>query len=319
MSTSPARVLTLGESMGLIRGDGIGGFEHLAAARVDTGGAEGNTAIGLARLGVEVSWLGRVGDDALGRRVAGDLRAEGVDVVAVTDPEASTGLMLKSTPRQGSTVVDYYRAGSAGSRLSIRDLDSVDVASYDLLHITGVTLALSATARETVLEAVRRARDAGILVSFAINHRSRLWTGEEAASVCGDLLAQSDIVFASDDEARLLAPSVDPLDTGGLAHAISLSGPSEVLVTLGGDGVSAEIDGQRHRLAAERIVPVDTVGAGDAFAAGYLSQRLAGESAAERLRVATRCGAWACLNPGDWQGAARLSEVALGTRDGVVR
>lgn len=319
MTASAPRVLTLGESMGLIRGDGVGGFEHLASAGVDTGGAEGNTAIGLSRLGVPVTWLGRVGDDALGRRVAGDLRSEGVDVVAVTDRGAPTGLMLKSTLRPGATLVDYYRAGSAGSRLSSRDLDTVDVSAYDLLHVTGVTLALSATARATALEAVRRAREAGILVSFAINHRSRLWTSDEAAAVCGDLLAHSDIVFASDDEARLLVPTVDPSDTAGLARAISLLGPAEVLVTLGGDGVSAEIDGEAHRLPAERIVPVDTVGAGDAFAAGYLSRRLAGAPATERLRVATRCGAWACLNPGDWQGAARSNEITSGAHDGVVR
>ncbi|MDQ1130297.1 sugar kinase [Microbacterium sp. SORGH_AS_0888] len=312
-------VLTLGESMGLMRGDGVGGFEQLAAARIDTGGAEGNTAVGLARLGVPVTWLGRVGDDALGRRVAGDLRSEGVDVIAVVDAAAPTGLMLKSTPRAGTTVVDYYRSGSAGSRLSPSDLDRVDIPSYRVLHVTGVTLALSASARSTVLDAVTRAKAAGLLVSFAVNHRAKLWSHVHAAAVYAELLASADIVFASDDEARLLAPDADPDDPGGLARAIATRGPAEVLVTLGEQGCVALLAGESHRAPAERIVPVDTVGAGDAFAAGYLAERVREAPPAERLRVATRCGAWACLHPGDWQGAPRRAELSSGTRDAVIR
>jgi 2-dehydro-3-deoxygluconokinase len=300
------RVLTLGESMGLLRGDGLGGFEHLAAARIDTGGAEGNTAIGLARLGTPVTWLGRVGADALGRRVAGDLRAEGVDVEAIVDPDAPTGLMLKSAPRAGATVVDYYRRGSAGSRLAPGDLDRVDFAGCGILHVTGVTLALSDSARATVHEAVARAKAAGALVSFAVNHRSKLWPAAEACAEYERVLAAADIVFASDDEARMLRPGADP---ESLARELAEAGPAEALVTLGADGAVASIDGEVHRVAAEPITPVDTVGAGDAFAAGYLAERLAGEGPARRLRTAALTGALACQHPGVWQGAPRRDEL----------
>ncbi|MDC7803936.1 sugar kinase [Microbacterium sp.] len=317
--SAPLRVLTLGESMGLLRGDGIGGFERLPAASIDTGGAEGNTAVGLARLGVPVTWLGRVGDDALGRRVCGDLRAEGVDVLAITDPAAPTGLMLKSTPRAGTTVIEYYRAGSAGSRLTPADLDRLDFAAYGIIHITGVTLALSASARATVHEAVDRARAHGLLVSFAVNHRSKLWDRDRARAAYLDLLPRVDIVFASDEEAELVSRPSGAVPLAELARALGALGPREAVVTLGDRGAIAEIDGAAHRIAADKISPVDTVGAGDAFAAGYLAARAAGHPAYERLRVATRCGAFACLHPGDWQGAARQSDLDQGFGITVVR
>jgi len=301
-----SRVVTLGESMGLILGDGVGGWEHQSQARVATGGAEGNTAIGLARLGVPVMWLGRVGDDALGRRVVGDLRSEGVEARALVDGGAPTGLMLKSTPRAGATTVDYYRRGSAGSRLDAADLDELPLTAGDILHVTGVTLALSDSARDAVIVAVDRARDAGALVSFAVNHRSRLWAHAEAVTAYAHVIARADIVFASDDEARMLHADTAPED---LARALAAAGPTDAVVTLGGDGAVAVIDGELHRVAAVPITPVDTVGAGDAFAAGYLAERFAGSDPTTRLRTATLAGAYACLHPGDWQGGIRRSEL----------
>ncbi|WP_425839051.1 sugar kinase [Microbacterium sp. PA5] len=317
--SAAVRVLTLGESMGVIRGDAVGGFERLASASVDTGGAEGNTAVGLARLGVDVTWLGRVGDDALGRRVVGDLRSEAVDVVAVTDAAAPTGLLLKSTPRAGATIVHYYRAGSAGSRLTPGDLDRVDIAAFGILHVTGVTLALSTSARATVLEAVARARTLGLLVSFAVNHRSKLWTAPEARDAYEELLALTDILFASEDEARLVTAAETAVPAEDLAGLLARRGPREVLVTRGSLGCVAAIDGGVRHVAAEPITAVDTVGAGDAFAAGYLAARAWGEPVVERLRVATRCGAYACLHPSDWQGAPRRADLGLAHGDAVAR
>lgn len=301
-----SRVVTIGESMGLVLGAGVGGWEHTSQAHIATGGAEGNTAIGLARLGVPVTWLGRVGDDALGRRVVGDLRSEGVEVRALLDAGAPTGLMLKSTPRAGATTVDYYRRGSAGSRLEPADLEDLPLETGDILHVTGVTLALSDSARETVIAAVDRARATGALVSFAVNHRSRLWGRVEAVEAYARIIALADIVFASDDEARMLHPHTAPEE---LARALAAAGPADAVVTLGGDGAVAVIDGELHRVAAVPITPVDTVGAGDAFAAGYLSERFAGSDPAGRLRTAALAGAYACLHPGDWQGGIRRSEL----------
>ena len=305
-------VFTLGESMGLVRGDGLGGLEHLATAHLDTGGAEGNVAVGLARLGTASTWLGRVGDDAWGRRVAGDLRSEGVTVHAIVDPQASTGLMVKTTPRAGATVVDYYRTGSAGSRLDPADLADARIEEYGILHVTGITLGLSESARATVFAAIERARAAGTLVSFAVNHRSKMWSADEAATSYLRAAASADILFASEEEAGMLAPESG---AESLARALAAIGPSQVLVTRGARGAVALIDGELHSVDALPVAVVDTVGAGDAFIAGYLAEHVAGAAPEQRLRTATIAGALACMHPGDWHGYPRRAELDSLHRD----
>ncbi|WP_353813602.1 sugar kinase [Agromyces sp. SYSU T00266] len=296
-------VLTLGEGLGVLRTRGLGSLAHESDLVVGTGGAEGNVAIGLARLGTPVTWLGRVGDDGLGTRVVRELRAEGVHVVAPTDA-APTGLLIKETPAPGRTVVTYHRAGSAGSRLSPADLDLVDVGAFALLHVTGITPALSSTAHAAIDGAVDRARAAGVPVSFDVNHRSSLWPDPaSAAIVYRSLAAQADLVFAGLDEAELLTGLDGAGATpSGLARAIADLGPSEVVVKLGEAGAIAFADGEVHERAAVPVAVVDTVGAGDAFVAGFLAARLAGEDVDGRLDLAVRTGAAACTHPGDWEG-----------------
>ncbi|QIG39411.1 sugar kinase [Microbacterium sp. 4R-513] len=314
-----AHVVTLGESMGLVRGAGIGSFTQIGSAEIDTGGAEGNVAIGLARLGVDVSWLGRVGDDSIGRRVIRDLRGEGVDVHAIVDEAAATGLMLKETPRAGSTVVSYYRAGSAGSRLTPSDLAGIELEHARLLHVTGVTLAISDSARATVFAAIERARAAGVRVSFDVNHRSRLWSTETARPVLREATALADILFAGDDEAAIVLDAETPPCLEETAEALASLGPREVVLKHGAAGASAWLEGVLTSAPAVAVPVVDTVGAGDAFVAGYLSELLAEAPTEKRLGTATRTGAFACRHPGDWQGAARLAELAHLEADPVTR
>lgn len=319
MSAPAPRTLTIGESMGLVRGDGIGGLEHLATAWIDTGGAEGNVAVGLVRLGLAATWLGRVGDDALGRRVCGDLRAEGVEVVGVVDPDAPTGLMLKTTPRAGTTAVDYYRSGSAGSRLSVADLDAVDVADFDAVHVTGITPALSPSAAAAVDALVDAARAAGVLVSFDVNFRSRLWSRAEAAPVLTGLAARADLVFAGDDEIALLVPEAGAADPVELADLLAARTGAVVALKRGGRGAVVVAGEERLTADAVPVDVVDTVGAGDAFAAAFLAETLHGHPLAQRLAVAVRAGALACTHPGDWQGFARRDELDRDTADPVAR
>ena len=306
-------VLTLGEAVGVLRTRGIGSLAHESDLVVGTGGAEGNVAIGLARLGTPVTWLGRVGDDGLGARVLRELRAEGVTVVASIDPGAPTGLLLKETPAAGRTVVTYHRAGSAGSRLSPADIERVDIEAYDLLHVTGITPALSETARATIDTAVDRARAAGVPVSFDVNHRSSLWRDAGAASVAYRSIARrADVVFAGADEAALVAGMSETTDVvpADLARAIAAElGPTEVVVKLGDAGAIALCDGELAERAAVPVTVVDTVGAGDAFVAGYLAARLAGEPVGGRLDLAVRTGAAACTHPGDWEGSPTRREL----------
>ncbi|MFF2390596.1 sugar kinase [Agromyces sp. NPDC058104] len=294
-------VLTIGEGLGVLRTRGIGSLALDHELVVGTGGAEGNVAIGLARLGVPVTWLGRVGDDGMGARVARELRAEGVSVLSPIDPGAPTGLLIKETLSAGRSVVTYHRSGSAGSRLSPDDLGSVDFHAFSLLHVTGITPALSASARACIDIAIDRAREAGVAVSFDVNYRSRLWSADAAVDVYLDIARRSDIVFAGADEAALLCRLPED-DLAGLASGIAALGPAEVVLKLGDSGALALLGGRMSTRAAIPVAVVDTVGAGDAFVAGYLAERLRGAPVEDRLDLGVSTGAAACTHPGDWEG-----------------
>lgn len=301
-------VVTLGETMGLFRAASVGSLAHVSDFTLGIGGAESNVAIALARLGTPARWLGRVGDDPIGRRVVRELRAEGVDVRAIVDSDAPTGIMVKEQRTPESTRVQYYRSGSAGSRLRVEDLSEADIPNAALLHVTGITPALSSSAHATVLEAISIARTSGVPVSFDLNHRSSLWT-REPAEIYRELATQADIVFAGDDEARILLPDADTPDE--LAAGVAQLGARQVLIKLGARGCVALIDGVRHSRKAVPIQAVDTVGAGDAFVAGYLAELLAGAGVEDRLTTAVTVGAFACLGSGDWEGLPTRDELEL--------
>jgi 2-dehydro-3-deoxygluconokinase len=310
MSTGPGTpgVLTFGETMALFTPGTVGALAHVDGFRLSIGGAESNVAIGVTRLGGRATWIGRVGDDSLGEVVTRELLAERIDARALVDSAARTGLMVKERRTAGSTSVAYYRDGSAGSRLEPADLDDELIRAAGVLHITGITPALSASAADTVRAAIDIAADAGVPVSFDVNHRSALWEQDAATREYLALAARATILFAGDDEAELLVGGGAP---PALAARLADLGPSQVIVKLGARGCSAHIDGVAYDRAAIPVQPTDTVGAGDAFVAGYLTELLAGEPPSKRLDTALRCGAFACLGPGDWESYPRRGELGL--------
>ncbi|PRY23314.1 sugar kinase [Pseudosporangium ferrugineum] len=295
-------LLTFGETMGVVSAEGIGALDHARGFTFGIGGAESNVAIGAARLGAPVTWLGRVGDDASGDLIARRLRAEGVAAVVIRDP-SFTGLMVKHRRTGALLTVDYHRAGSAGSRLAPSDVPADAVRAAAIVHVTGITPALSDSARAAVFQAVETARAAGVTVSVDVNYRAKLWSRFDAAPVLRDLVARADIVFAGPAEAALFVDG-PPLD--GLAAL----GPAEVVVKDGARGCTALIDGERHAVAAPDVAVVDPVGAGDAFVAGYLADRLAGAQPAARLATAIAAGAWAVTVPGDCEGLPTRADLA---------
>ena len=206
----PGPLLAVGETMVLLTTAEVGRLRHASSLLLGVAGAESNVAIGARRLGCPAAWVGRVGDDELGELVVSRIRAEGVDVAGVVrDPGAPTSLMLKERRTAEMVRVRYYRRNGPGSRLEPGDLDPAQVAAAGLLHVTGITPALSDSARATVDHAIELARAAGVPVSFDLNYRSALWPPDQAAAVCRDLAARADIVFAGDDEAELLGLSGD--------------------------------------------------------------------------------------------------------------
>jgi 2-dehydro-3-deoxygluconokinase len=308
-------LVTLGETMGLVAADGIGTLEYAKSFTLGIGGAESNVAIGVARLGGDATWLGRVGPDATGDLIERRLRAEGVHAMVIRD-QAFTGLMVKYRRTGALLHVDYHRQGSAGSRLVPADVPADLVTGARILHVTGITPALSDTARATVFHAVETARSAGVTVSVDVNYRSKLWSRYDAGPVLRDLVSRADIVFAGPEEAAVLLGAEVPA-----ADGLAALGPAEVVIKDGARGCTALIAGDRFSVKALEVKVVDPVGAGDAFVAGYLCDRLAGAEPADRLATAIAAGAFAVTVPGDCEGLPSRTDLTtlLTATDNVAR
>jgi 2-dehydro-3-deoxygluconokinase len=305
-------LFTFGETMGLIAADGIGPLAHARSFGFGIGGAESNVAVGVARLGGQATWLGRVGPDSTGDLIVARLAAAGVRTLALRD-EAFTGLMVRFRRSAAFTHVDYHRAGSAGSRLTPADIPSAEITGARILHVTGITPALSESARAAVFQSIETAKAAGVTVSVDVNYRSKLWSRFDAAPVLRDLVARADVAFAGPDEAALF---VDPSDA---LREMAALGPAEVVIKDGARGCEALIDGSRFAVPATPVTVIDPVGAGDAFVAGYLTERMAGAAPDARLRTAIAAGAFAVTVPGDCEGLPDRAELAALTGDDLRR
>jgi 2-dehydro-3-deoxygluconokinase len=302
-------VITFGETMGLLTALDIGALERAHSFRYGIGGAESNVAIGVARLGRHAAWFGRIGADATGDMIADRLRAEGVTAFTIRDDRRPTGLMVRHRRFAHVHNIDYHRAHSAGSALAPHDIPQAAVRGAQILHVTGITPALSATAAETVFAAIDIARAARVLVSVDVNYRSKLWAPEAAAPVLRALAERADILFAGPEEAQLVLGDTSCANDADLARALAKFGASDTIIKAGARGCAAIIDDQDLRRAALNVDAIDTVGAGDAFVAGYLSERMTGSDVDTRLNTAIHVGALAVTVPGDCEGLPHLSDL----------
>jgi 2-dehydro-3-deoxygluconokinase len=298
-------VVTAGETMMLVTPPAPGRLRHAGSATLSIGGAESNVAIGLARLGITTSWVSALGEDEPGELVLHRIRAEGVDTSAVRRvPDRPTGLYLREEVA-GATRVYYYRCGSAASTLAPGALDPAILAGAAFLHLTGITGALSAECAEFLTWAATSAQAAGVRVSYDVNYRSRLWEPAAARAVSEAMLPHVDVLLVGDEEARALWG----WDAGACLERLPDAGPPEVVVKLGARGCAAAIDGERLTAPGFPVRQLDPIGAGDAFAAGYLAATLWGRSPLERLRTANAMGAFCVQNLGDYEGLPSRREL----------
>ncbi|MFB9235814.1 sugar kinase [Plantactinospora siamensis] len=288
-------VVTCGESMVVLCPPPPETLADAERVSVTVGGAESNLAMSLARLGHRTAWLSRVGADPFGRRVLRHVSAAGVDTALVTvDPDAPTGVYFKD-PHAGGTRVHYYRAGSAASRLGPEALADPRLVGARVLHLSGITAALSGSCRALVADAVHRRPVAGALVSFDVNHRPALWPARRAAPVLRELADAADLVFVGRDEAETLWGTPDPAAVRRL-----LPRPELVVVKDGPIAATAlPRSGAPATVPAPRVGVVEPVGAGDAFAAGYLSALLRGLGPVPALRLGHLVAAQALASAGD--------------------
>nr|WP_078489749.1 sugar kinase [Streptomyces bikiniensis] len=301
-------VVCLGESMVTFLPSRPGRLADVPSFTRAIGGAETNVACALAAAGHRAKWVGRVGGDGFGDHLVEVVGGHGVDVSAVgRDPHRPTGIYFRTDEDRATDAheVVYYRAGSAASAMSPATVPYESVAGARILHLTGITAALSGDCL-ALLRELTAPRPGRPLVSFDVNHRPALWRGGDAPGVLLELARRADVVFVGADEAERL---------WGLRGARevfdAVSGPEVVVVKLGGGGAVAadrsraaragleDGDGTATHVPAPRVDVVSPIGAGDAFAAGFLSATLRGLDLRARLRHGHLMAAAALTVPGD--------------------
>lgn len=305
---SAPEVVTLGETMVSLRTSTplrLGGSLAMSMA-----GSESNVAIGLARLGHSVRWGGRIGADEVGTFILRTLRSESVLVDTVlVDPERPTGLMLSERRISDFSRVSYYRERSAGSALSRSDAALALAKIPRILHVTGITPAISESAAAAVDWAVRHAHDLGALVSVDVNYRARLWSIDEARPTLSALVRSADIVIASEDELGIVVAT--PFDELAAAGELAEFGVRDLVIKRGARGATVWRDSIAHHADAIRVPVLDTIGAGDALTAGYLSGVLDGLSSATALYRGIVTASFAVAAVGDWEGLPNRDELSL--------
>jgi 2-dehydro-3-deoxygluconokinase len=270
-------------------------------------GAESNFAIALTRLGVGARWISRLGRDHFGNLVLETLEAEGVDVGLVArDADAQTAAFFKW--RSGMrTSVWYLRRGSAASKLSLEDVPYTALEGVELVHLTGITMALSESARTVVLEVARRAHDQGLLVVFDPNYRPPLWSSPEAAGgACRELFPFVDWLLCGREEGAAIFGIEEAED---LVEALAQDGVSAV-VRVGDRGAILSGPHGPTRVVPRRLEHVaDEVGAGDGFAAGFSYGLVAGWDPVRCATAGNLIAAYALRGTGDWETLPFLAEV----------
>jgi fructokinase len=279
------------------------------------GGAPANVAVGLQRLGVPCGFMGQVGDDPFGHWLQETIATAGVDVSSLALAKgARTTIAFVATRSDGKKDICFYRNPGADAEFSVDQLSDDAFEGLKLFHCGSVSLSLE-PCRSTQFEALKRARAAGALISFDPNWRPSLW---EDFDLAHDLIWQTiplaDIVKVADEEWKFVTGTDDFADGSAKIRA---QGPKLVVITRGGEGAYFNFEGGEGWLPGFQVDAIDTLGAGDAFVAGLLTQilelslpvALEQSKMMEILRFANGCGAIATLTAGAIPGLPTRSEV----------
>ncbi len=309
-------VALFGEAMLLLVADRPGPLENAQSFFKRTAGAETNVAIGLSRLGLKVGWASRLGTDSMGRALLAAMRAEGIDCShVITDAAQRTGFQFKGRVTDGSDPpIEYHRKGSAASQMGPADVDEAWLRSARHLHATGVFAAISDTSLQAALKTMDVMRAAGRTISFDTNLRPTLWASTETMRHwVNELASRADWVLPGIEEGLLLTGHTQPED---VARFYRERGAKLVVVKLGAEGAYYDSDvagtGRVDGFPVKEVI--DTVGAGDGFAAGVVSALLEGRSVPEAVRRGAWIGARAVQVLGDTEGLptrAQLEEAGL--------
>jgi len=316
MSDTAFDVALFGEAMMLLVADRPGPLEGAESFHKRTAGAETNVAIGLARLGLKVGWASRLGTDSMGRYLIAAMQREGIDCShVICDASQRTGFQFKGRVTDGSDPpTEYHRKGSAASQMGPADVDEAWLRSARHLHATGVFAAISDTSLQAALKTLDVMRAAGRTISFDPNLRPTLWASADVMRHwINELASRADWVLPGVEEGLLLTGESSP---EGIARFYRQHGAKLVIVKLGAAGAyyDSDVAGTGHVAGFPVKEVIDTVGAGDGFAAGVVSALLEGRPVPEAVRRGAWIGARAVQVLGDTEGLptrAQLDEAAL--------
>jgi len=297
MTITKANVFTFGEAVTV-----FAARDELPVSRARdyqrwTGGAELNVAVGLSRLGLQARWFSRLGADGLGEAVLADARAEGVITDSVImDELANTGLIIRNSSSQAPIDVTYWRKNSAACNMQIEDVSSELVLASDWVHITGITPAISESAKATTVKIKEIVKNANHKHSLDLNIRKKLWSIQEAAKTLRPLVEGVEVLIGGVDEYEGVFESKD------YVAAAFKAGAKQLVVTNGAGNVHIYSEKFDKELPSLNVKLVDPVGAGDALVAGLLAGLLKDLDLEAAAKQGIICGAWAVTGIGDWGG-----------------
>lgn len=303
MATAPD-ILVYGEPMVEFNQTGEGGGRLYLQG---FGGDSSNFAIAAARQGARVAYFSALGDDNNGRMLRALWDEEGVDHSSVaTDPAAFTAIYFVTHGPRGHEF-HFFRGGSAASRLTPSAVPRERIAAAKVLHLSGISLAISQSACDTGYAAIAAAREAGVRVSFDTNLRLKLWPLERAREVMLDVMRQADICLPSFEDVEAITGISEP--DALVDHCLSL-GAKVVALKLGERGaIVADAGGQRHRIAPFPCKPVDATGAGDTFGGAFVARLIAGDALQQAGRYAAAAAALSTQGYGAVAPIPRAAEV----------
>ncbi|GAA3598604.1 sugar kinase [Gibbsiella greigii] len=305
-------VVTLGEAMAMFVAAQPGDLAEVETFTKRIAGAELNVAIGLSRLGLNVGWVSRVGNDAFGRFTLQQLKKEGVNAHCVTvDGHYPTGFQMKSKAQDGTDpIVEYFRKGSAASHLSTADFDRDYFGRARHLHLSGVAAALSGSSLALCHYAAREMRAMGKTISFDPNLRPVLWPSQAVMIAQLNALAfAADWVLPGLKEGQILTGQSTP---EGIADFYLEHGVQAVLIKTGPEGAWFKTAaGDQAVVPAVKVSNVvDTVGAGDGFAVGAISALLEGKTLKQAVQRGNKIGSLAIQAIGDSEGLPTRAALA---------
>lgn len=304
-------IIALGEPMLEFNAIEAGSLSEVEGFSVGWGGDTANFAVAASRLGGRVGYLTRLGEDEFGDSFVHLWETEGIDTSGVErDPAAPTGIYFIS--RKGDRhFFTYYRAGSAASRMTPGFLPRDQIRKAKLLHLSGISQAISLSACDTVFAAIQTAREAGVKISYDPNLRTKLWPLDRARAVIHHTISLSDLVLPSIEDAQALTGLSDPEE---IARYYLNKGPHLVVVKLGGEGAllaSAREDKAPEilRTPAFTVETRDAAGAGDTFDGAFVVAWLAGRPLNQCLAFAAAAGALTTTGLGAVRPIPKLEQV----------